>query len=297
MDEALSVKEAARTGVIAALAAVYLSWSTTYLAIRIALEDLPPFFLMGFRFFVVGVGLYAYLRLKGESNPTLSEWGWSAVIGTFLMLGGSAGVAYAEQWVESGLAALVIATTPLWTVLFAGIWKHRPAALEWAGLLVGLAGVAILNCEGGLRASPIGAAVLFFAAMSWAFGSAWSMHVRLPKGMMSAATEMITGGAVVLAVSFFAGERITKVPAWRSIGALVYLGIFGSLVGFTAYLYLLGKVRPSLATSYAYVNPVLAVLLGVWLLGERITAVGVTAMIVILAGVILVALGQKEISS
>lgn len=111
---------------------------------------------------------------------------------------------------------------------------------------------------------------------------------------MSAACEMITGGAAVLTVSFIAGERITAVPSLRSIGALAYLSVFGSLVGFTAYLYLLGKVRPSLATSYAYVNPILAVFLGVWLLGERIAAVGITAMIVILAGVVLVALGQRE---
>jgi drug/metabolite transporter (DMT)-like permease len=294
MEEVTSVRITGRTRIIIALIAVYLSWGTTYLAIRIALEGLPPFFLMGSRFFVAGIGLYGYLRFKGEPNPTLREWWWSAVIGVFLMLGGSAGVAYAEQWVESGLAALVIATTPLWTVLFAGFWKHRPAALEWAGLSVGLAGVAILNFEGGLRASPLGAAVLVLAALSWAFGSAWSRHARLPKGMMSAATEMITGGAVVLAVSFFADERIATVPTWRSIGAVVYLGIFGSLVGFTAYLYLLGKVRPSLATSYAYVNPVLAVLLGVWLLGERITMTGISAMLIILAGVVLVALGQRN---
>lgn len=294
MDEAITIKERGRTGIILALAAVYISWGSTYLAIRVALEELPPFLMMGSRFFLVGACLYAYLRLKGEPNPALTEWKWSAVIGTFLMLGGSAGVAYAEQWVESGLAALVIATTPLWTVLFAGIWSHRPTALEWAGLLVGLAGVIILNFEGGLRASPLGAAVLVLAAMSWAFGSAWSRHVRLPKGMMSAATEMIMGGAVVLAVGFVADERISAVPSLRSFGALLYLGVFGSLVGFTAYLYLLGKVRPSLATSYAYVNPVLAVFLGVWLLGERITTVGGVAMLVILAGVALVVLGQRK---
>ncbi len=287
-------KEAGRTGVIIALLAVYLSWGSTYLAIRIALEELPPFLMMGVRFFLVGVGLYLYLRLKGAPNPSLGEWLWSAVIGTCLMLGGSAGVAYAEQWVESGLAAIVIATTPLWMVLFAGIWGHRPKRLEWAGLLLGLAGVAILNFEGGLRASPLGAAVLVLAAVSWAFGSAWSRHVRIPKGMMAGAAQMITGGAAVLLVGFLSGERIATVPGWRSIGAVAYLGIFGSLVGFTAYLYLLGRVRPALATSYAYVNPVLAVLLGVWLLGERITMTEISAMLVILAGVVLVVLGQRQ---
>lgn len=294
MDETRTARETGRNRIIIALVAVYLSWSTTYLAIRIALQDLPPFFLMGSRFFVVGLCLYGYLRFKGEPNPSPLEWWWSAVIGTFLMLGGSACVAYAEQWVESGLAALVIATTPLWTVLFAGIWKHRPAVLEWAGLLVGLAGVTVLNFEGGLRASPAGALFLILAAMSWAFGSAWSQRVRLPKGMMSGATEMIAGGAAVLLVGFLSGERIAAAPSWRSLGAVMYLGIFGSLIGFTAYLYLLGKVRPSLATSYAYVNPVLAVLLGMWLLGERVSVIGVIAMLIILAGVVLVMLGQRK---
>jgi drug/metabolite transporter (DMT)-like permease len=170
VDRNITGKELTRTRVIIALIAVYLSWGSTYLAIRIALHDMPPFFMMGIRFFLVGVGFYFFLRLKGTPDPSLREWWWSAVIGTFLMLGGSAGVAYAEQWVSSGLAALVIATTPLWTVLFAGIWGRWPNRLEWAGLLVGLAGIIVLNLAGDLRASPLGATALILAAMSWAFG-------------------------------------------------------------------------------------------------------------------------------
>ncbi len=282
-----------RGRILAALAAVYLSWGSTYLMIRIALAELPPLFMMGIRFFLFGIGIYGYLRLRGAPNPNLREWLWSAVIGTFLMLGGSAGVAYAEQWVASGLAALVIATTPLWTVLFAGLWKRWPNRLEWAGLLVGLVGIVVLNFEGDLRANPVGAILLILAAMSWAFGSAWSQNLKLPKGMMAGAAQMITGGAIVLLVSFVIGEKITAIPTWRSISAVLYLGIVGSLVGFTAYTYLLSRVRPALATSYAYVNPIIAVLLGMWLLGERVHMIGMFAMVIIIVGVVLVAFGQR----
>jgi drug/metabolite transporter (DMT)-like permease len=250
--------------------------------------------MMGIRFFLFGIVYYVYLRLRGASNPNHTEWLRSSVIGTFLMLGGSAGVAYAEQWVDSGLAALVIATTPLWTVLFAGIWKRWPNRLEWAGLLVGFAGIIILNVEGSLRASPLGAALLVLAAMSWAFGSAWSQNLKLPKGMMAGAAQMITGGAVVLLVSLAIGERIEATPTWHSVSAVLYLGVVGSLVGFTAYVYLLSTVRPALATSYAYVNPIIAVTLGVWLAHEKIALAEIAAMIVIIAGVILVVIGQRH---
>jgi drug/metabolite transporter (DMT)-like permease len=178
-------------------------------------------------------------------------------------------------------------------VLFAGIWKRWPNRLESAGLLVGLAGIVVLNFEGDLKANPLGAILLILAAMSWALGSAWSQHLKLPKGMMAGAAQMITGGAIVLLVGFVIGERITAVPTWRSISAVLYLGVVGSLVGFTAYTYLLSRVRPALATSYAYVNPVIAVLLGIWILDERITMTGIAAMSIIIGGVVLVAFGQR----
>jgi drug/metabolite transporter (DMT)-like permease len=283
-----------RTRVILALLAVYLSWGSTYLVIRIALVELPPLFMMGIRFFLFGIGIYGYLRMRGAPNPSLREWRRSAVIGFFLMLGGSALVAYAEQLVASGLAALVIATTPLWTVLFAGIWKRWPNRLEWAGLLVGLVGIVVLNFEGDLRASPLGAGLLIVAAMSWAFGSAWSQQMKLPRGMMAGAAQMITGGAIVLLFSLAIGEKVTAVPTWRSISAVVYLGIVGSLVGFTAYTYLISHVRPALAMSYAYVNPVIAVMLGILFAGERIALPGMIAMLIILSGVVLVAFAQRR---
>ena len=282
-----------RSTILIALAAVYLSWGSTYLAIKIALTELPPLFMMGIRFFVFGIGFYIYLRLKGAPRPDRKEWMRSAIIGAFLMLGGSAGVAYAMRWVASGIAALVIATTPLWTVLFAGIWGRWPNRLEWAGLAVGLIGIVFLNFEGDLRASPVGTVLLVLAAMSWAFGSAWSRHLKLPNGMMAGAAQMITGGAVVLAVSFCLGERVSSLPSWSSVGAVLYLGIVGSLVGFPSYVYLLKRVRPALATSYAYVNPVIAVTLGVLFAGETISYIEIIAMAIIIVGVALVAFGQR----
>lgn len=291
----MTEEENGRIKVLIALAAVYISWGSTYLAIRIALDELPPFFMMGIRFFLVGIGLYIFLRLRGATAPSGVQWFNATMIGGLLFLGGSAGVAYAEQWVPSGISALVIATTPLWTVLFAGIWQEWPKRLEWAGLVLGLLGIALLNFEGNLKASPLGAAALLLAAVSWAFGSAWSRQLKLPKGQMAGAVQMISGGGLVLVVSIMAGERIAAVPTWRSAGAVVYLAVVGSLIGFSAYMYLLNRVRPALATSYAYVNPILAVALGIWFAGEKITATEITAMLIIIAGVVIVAAGQRRI--
>ncbi len=282
--------------VILALATLYLAWSSTYLAIRIALESFPPFFIAGFRYMLVGAGMFIYLRAKGFGAPTRAQWGGSAVVGAFLLLGGTAGVVYAEQWVGSGISALVLATTPLLTVLFAGFWKEWPDRREWTGLLLGFIGIVLLNLGGDLRAHPGGAALLVLAAVCWSFGSVLSLHVAMPSGMMASAAQMFTGGLIVLIVSLLAGERLPAHPPVRAVAAVVYLGIFGSLSGYTAYTYLLKNVRPALATSYAYVNPVLAVLLGFWLAGEHITRIEVIAMLIILAGVVLVIAGQRRIN-
>ena len=283
-----------RVKVLIALLSVYFIWGSTYLAIRIALEGFPPFIMAAIRFLTTGIGLYIVLRIRGVPAPDRSQWKGAAIVGGLLLLGGNGGVVFAEQWVASGLAALGVATVPLWTVLFAGIWKRWPAHLEWAGLLLGFTGIVLLNFEGDLRANPAGAIALIIAAVCWAFGSAWSRYLSLPAGLMASAVEMIAGGALLLAASFLTGEKMNGFPAWHSVGALFYLMIFGSLIGFSAYTYLLSKARPALATSYAYVNPVIAVGLGVILAGERITTVGITAMLIIIAGVVLVMFGGKR---
>jgi len=283
-----------RLGVVAALLAVYVVWGSTYLAIRVALEGFPPLLMAGVRFALAGAALYAWLRLRGTAAPTRAQWGAATLVGGFLLLGGNGGVVVAEQWVASGLTALGVATVALWSALFAGVWGQWPRRLEWVGLAVGFAGVALLNLEGNLRASPMGAVALLVATVSWAFGSMWSRHLDLPRGLMAAAAEMLAGGGLLLVASAVVGERVPPVPAARAWLALAYLIVFGSWVGFSAYLYLLRRVRPAIATSYAYVNPIVAMFLGVAFAGERITPTEWLAMPVILAGVALVALAHAR---
>ncbi len=281
-------------GVVAALAAVYVVWGSTYLAIRIALEGIPPFLMAGVRFLVAGGALFVFLWLRGAPAPSARQWRSAALVGGLLLLGGNGGVVVAEQWVASGLAALAVATVALWSALFAGLWGQWPRRLEWVGLAVGFGGVALLSLEGGLRASPAGAAALLAGTMSWALGSMWSRRLDLPSGMMASAAEMLAGGAMLVAVGLAFGERVPSAIAPRPLLALAYLVVFGSWIGFSAYLYLLRRVRPAAATSYAYVNPVIAMLLGVALGGETISASEWAALPVILAGVAIVMVGHAR---
>ena len=277
------------------MVALYFIWGSTYLAIRFALPGFPPLLMSGMRFLCAGGLLYSILRLRGHASPSRTEWFAAFRVGTLLVCG-NALVVVAEQWVSSGVAAVAIASVPLWSVLFAGLWGRWPAKREWLGLAVGLAGVALLQSGGEMRASPAGAAVLLFSALSWAFGSMWSRRLPIPKGLMAAATEMLTGGAVLFCAALLRGERMSAVPDARALGAFLYLVIFGSIVAYSAYAFLLAKVRPALATSYAYVNPVVAVLLGAAFAGERVTALALGALALILAGVAIVA-AQGSVSA
>jgi drug/metabolite transporter (DMT)-like permease len=273
---------------------VYIIWGSTYLAIRIALEGFPPFLMAAIRFLIAGGAMYVFLRVRGIPGPTRPQWVGATIVGCLLLVGGNGGVTFAEQWVASGLAAVWIATMPVWAALFAGLLGRWPRPLEWAGLALGLVGVGLLNLESDFQANPVGAVALTLATMCWAFGSVWSRRLSLPSGMMASAAEMLTGGVVLLILGLGSGERITEMPGERPILALVYLIIFGSIVAFSAYLYLLKRVRSTVATSYAYVNPVVAVGLGVGIGGESITAVGLVAMLIILAAVGLVALARER---
>lgn len=283
-----------RAGIILSLISLYFIWGSTYLGMRIALEGFPPFLLAGVRFLIAGGILYAILRVRGTPAPGRKQWAGAAVLGALLLVGGNGGVVFAEQWVASGLAALGIAAVPLWTVLFFGLWGRWPRRLEWLGLGLGFVGVVILNLENGLRASPIGAIVLLLAPMSWGLGSAWSQHLPLPKGLMSSAAQMLTGGLLLMLMSFAFKEGMPHIHTARPLWAMAFLIVFGSLIAFSAYGYLLQRVRPALATSYAYVNPLVAVGLGVALAGEHITLVGLVAMLIILSGVGLVSLVRQR---
>ena len=277
-----------RFGVLFALLAVYLIWGSTYLGMRIALTGFPPFLMSGVRFVIAGTLLFVIMRLRGAALPTRAQWIGAACVGGLLIVGGYGGVSFAEQWVSSGLAAAGAGASPLWTALFIGLMGKWPTRKEWVGLGLGFLGIVLLNLEHGVWADPLGAIALILAPICWALGSAISSRVALPNGLMSSAAQMLTGGCMLLIVSLIAGERLKSPPPLNALLAMSYLIVFGSLVAFSAYGYLLTRVRPALATSYAYVNPVIAIVLGIILVSEHITLVGVLAVAVILAGVALV---------
>lgn len=278
-----------------ALSAVYLVWGSTYLAIRFALEGgWPPLLMGGVRFIVAGAFLYTVLRLRGTSAPTRLQWRNTAFVGLLLLAVGNGLVCIAEQTVSSGLAAVAVASMPLWMALFAALRGERPRRVEWLGLAVGFAGVAWLNAGSSLTATPLGLVALLVAAVSWAYGSVWSRGRDLPSPFMGAAAQMLCGGVAMLVVGLALGERFDGWPDARGLLSVGYLASIGSLVGFSAYIWLLHHVRPALAGSYAYVNPVIAVLLGAWLAGERFGMHDIGAMAVVLSGVVAISLARAK---
>lgn len=271
-----------------ALLALYLIWGSTFLGMKFAIESFPPFLMAALRFLCAGSLLYMLLRGRGAPHPTLAEWRGAAIVGTLLLAVGNGGVAYAQQTVATGVAAMVIGTVPLWAVLFAGAWGHRPRRGELLGIALGIAGVTLLSATGSLQSSPTGAILLLLAAMAWAFGSIWGKRLPMPQGAMASAAQMLCAGAVLAVTSLASGEHMKGAPSAKALLALGYLIVFGSFVAYSAYLYLLKTVRPALATSYAFVNPVVAVLLGAWLAEEPFVAQDLIALGIILASVLLV---------
>jgi drug/metabolite transporter (DMT)-like permease len=274
--------------VLLALATVYLVWGSTYLGIKLALAGYPPFLMAGMRFLAAGLALYGWLRWRGVPAPTRAQWRTTAIMGALLLGGGNGLVCYAELTVSSGMAAIAVASMPLWAGLFGWWYGRAPSSREWLGLAIGFSGVVLLNLQGELRGSPAGAVALLLAPVAWAFGSMWSRGKPLPGPFMGTAAQMLCGGALMLGIGLLRGEDIAADPPWSATLALFYLAGFGSIAAFSAYVYLLDRVRPALATSYAYVNPPIAVLLGVLLAGEGLTALTVVAMAVILSGVVLI---------
>ncbi|MBD9603462.1 drug/metabolite exporter YedA [Pseudomonas sp. PDM10] len=278
---------------IAAFFALYVIWGSTYLVIRIGVAYWPPLLLAGIRFVIAGTLMYAFLRWRGAPAPTWAQWKAAGIIGILLLACGNGGVSVAEHMgVASGVAALAVATVPLFTLLCGYFWGARNTRLEWAGIVLGLIGIAMLNLGSNLQSSPLGAALLIFAAASWAFGSVWSKHLPLPQGSMASAVEMLVGGVALLIGSALSGEHLDAMPPIEGWAALAYLTFFGSIIAFNAYMYLLKNVRPAAATSYAYVNPAVAVLLGIVFVGETIGIEEALAMLVIISAVVLIGLPQ-----
>ena len=277
-----------------ALFALYVIWGSTYLGIRYALESYPPFLLAGVRFLCAGVVLYGFLRWRGMASPTPRQWRNAAFTGVLLLGFGNGLVCFAEQRVSSGIAAVAVASMPLFAALFSGMYGAWPSRRESIGLLIGFVGVLVLNFGSGLSGSRLGALALIVAAMCWAFGSVWSRRKEMPPGPMNTAAQMLCASVALLAWGFACGEHLPMHPSMRYTLAAVYLAVFGSIIAFSAYLYVLKHARPALATSYAYVNPPVAVLFGVLLAGEHVGPSDLAGMAIILVGVGVITLAQQR---
>lgn len=298
--------EPSRLRLVGAYLAVYLVWGSTYLAIRFAIESLPPFLMASLRFVVAGGLLYTWARLRGAPRPARLEWRSALIVGGLLLLCGNGGVVWAEQHVPSGTAALLVATVSLWVVLLE--WRFgtrsRPSPLLALGVLVGLGGVALLVLDDGFgygtREGWLGAAAVVLAAGAWAAGSLYSRAAPLPASpLLATAMQMLGGGLLLGALSLALGEPSRVDPAAvsvRSVLALAYLVVFGSLVAFSAYVWLL-RVQPAArVATYAYVNPMVALLLGWGFGGEPLAprTVAAAGVIVLSVGIITRETGRRR---
>ena len=282
-----------------AFAALYTIWGSTYLAIKFAVETIPPFLMSSGRFIVSGVILYSWSRWRGRPSPTRSQWKDAAIVGTLLLAGGNGAVGWAEQRVPSGITALLVASVTLWIVLIDWARPHgrRPSLVVASGLLTGLLGVGVLAAPqfgGATQGTGAGAIVLILGSISWAAGSIYSRQSDRPtSALMSTALQMIVGSASLLVLGVVFGElpRLDLgAVTMKSFLGWAYLVTFGGLVGFTAYAYVLRETTPAKATTYAYVNPVVAVLLGWAFANEPITMRTIVAAGIILAGVAMISL-------
>lgn len=271
-----------------ALSITYLVWGSTYLAIRFGVESFPPFMMAGARFLLAGLLLFTYLRWQRVPAPSRKQWMAAGVVGVMLLALGNGTVTYVQQTVSSGLAALTIATAPLWMALFGLCYRTQPKPLEWAGIVMGMLGIAVMSFGKELHGDVVSVCLLVFAAGSWSLGSIWSQRLPMPSGLMSSAAQMMVGGGVLLIASFSQGEAWPVSVSLRSWGAFAYLVLFGSILAYSAYLYLLKTVSSTLASSNTFVNPVVAFVLGAWLADEYIGVHEVVALLLIVVAVLLI---------
>lgn len=276
------------TRLLFCLAATWLVWGSTYLAIKVALVSLPPFLQMGSRFLVAGALLATWMRWRGAPWPGRRQWLHALVIGGLMLGGGMGGMATAEQTVGSGLVVAFIAVMPLMIAGLNLLWGEKPSRLESLGIAFGLVGVLLLTQGQGFGASPTGLVAISVACASWAVGSVLSQRVwPLAPGAMGFASEMLAGGVVLMGLSLLHGEALPERIEPQALWAWAYLVAFGSLVAFNAYMVLLAEASAGLASSYSFVNPVIAMLLGVMLAGEQISGHEWLAAGVVLVGVVL----------
>jgi len=276
---------------------LYFIWGSTYLAIRYAIETLPPFLMAGTRFFCAGALLYLVMRWRKVPNPAARQWLQLGVVGTFLCLGGNGLVVWSEQYISSGLAALLVSTMPLWLILLDWLWAAgpAPAGKALAGIGLGFVGLVVLIDPAQLIGSEVhlpGALTCVVASMLWAIGSIYSKKFRQPPSIfMSAACQMLGGGLALLVTAFLLGEPAAFDPgqvSFASLASFLYLLVFGSIVANSAYVWLLQNASATRVSTYAFVNPAVAVLLGWALAGEQLTVQILVGAGIILAGVVLV---------
>ena len=293
-----------KTAFVIAFASIYLIWGSTYLGIRVAVETIPPFLMGAARFLVAGTVLMILVRLRGAPKPTARQWRDNALVGTCLLLGGNGFVSWAEQTLPSGLTALIIGIQPVFMVLTEWAWRggHRPTPATFVGLLLGFAGVAWLaapwetSSETGIHLPAV--LLLLFACVSWAFGSIYSRNVKNPAPpFLASAMQMLCGSGSLLAGALVHGELATfhlSAISGHSIAAFLYLAFVGSLVGFSTFVWLMTHSTAARVSTYAYVNPVVAVILGWLILDEPITTRTLFAAAIIVAAVVIVTTQKRR---
>ncbi len=302
-DTAPATKRPSGARIALALCSVYLFWGGTYLGMKYAIQTMPPFLMAGLRFIVAGWILYANMRIKGEPRPSFAEMRNAGITGILLLVLGNGVVAMAEQQVPSAIASVLIATVPLWITGITYLTdRKKPGIGSMVGIVMGLVGVGVLVWNpGSLSDHPVntwGIIAILFAALAWSIGSIVSRKTKLPKApLLSTAVQMIVGGSVLLLVAAFHGDftnfHFSQVSqsSWLAMG---YLVVFGSLLGYTAYIWLFRNAEPSVATTYAYVNPIVAMLLGWLVAGEQLGANAIIAAAIIIASVIVITLFRDK---
>jgi drug/metabolite transporter (DMT)-like permease len=303
LNERLEESRPAMWKVVVAFATVYIIWGSTYLAIRFAVETVPPFLMAGVRFVISGAGLYLLGRMTTSYRPSLAQWGNAATVGCLLFVGGNGLVCWSEQTVPSGIAALIVATVPLWIVALDTLWYRASTAgaLVWLGVVVGLIGVAVLLDPFGdesHRVDPRGAAALFGACFFWSLGSLKGRSADMPRSLLqTVGMQMLGGGIALLIVGSCLGEWIRLDPeaiTWKSVLSLVYLIVVGGMLTFSAYSWLMRVCDAAAVSTYAYVNPVIAVFLGTWLGNEPFTSTTLIGAALILLSILMIFVYRQQ---
>jgi drug/metabolite transporter (DMT)-like permease len=282
---------------IAAFAAVYIIWGSTYLAIRFAIETLPPLLMAGIRFIIAGCILFLFARRKSTEPLKAEHWKSAFITGAFLLLGGNGGVVWAEQFVPSGLTAVLIATVPLWIAILSWILKKgdKPGAKTITGVLLGFAGLILLVNpfeRSTQNINIIGIAAILLASLSWASGTLYTRYAKQHDSKITAAAMQMLGGGILLTITGLLRGEISDINiqgiSLKSVIAFLYLIFIGSIIGFTSYIYLISAAGPSRASTYAYVNPVVAVFLGWLMAGEIINLRIILSTVIIIISVAII---------